>query len=64
MRVEFQQSARMLTTDDFALVSFMLRRDDPIEILVNPLMVIVLEIRWMPFEPECRIAQREKSGVR
>ena len=42
--VGFQQSAQTLGTDDFALMSFMLRRDDPAEPLVNPLMMIVLQV--------------------
>ncbi len=42
--VGFQQSAQTLNADDFALMSFMLRLDDPVEALVNPLMMIVREI--------------------
>jgi hypothetical protein len=42
--VGFQQSAQTLDADDFALVPFMLRLDDPTEPLVNPLIMIVLEI--------------------
>jgi len=34
----------MLDTDDFALVPFMLRLDDSVDPLVNPLVTIVLEI--------------------
>ena len=42
--VGFQQSARTLNADDLALVPFMLRLDDPVDALVNPLLMIVLEI--------------------
>jgi hypothetical protein len=42
--VGFQQSAQTLDANDLALVSFMLRLDDPVETLVNPLVMIVLEI--------------------
>jgi hypothetical protein len=39
-----QQSAQTLNADDLAMASFVLRLDDPIEALVNPLVMIVLEI--------------------
>jgi hypothetical protein len=42
--IRLQQSAQPLNADDFALVPFMLWLDDPAEPLVNPLMMIVLEI--------------------
>ena len=42
--IRLPQSAQTLGTDDLALVPFMLWRDDPAEPLVNPLMMIVLEI--------------------
>ena len=42
--VGFQQPAQTLDADDLARVSFMLRLDDPVETLVNPLVMIVLEI--------------------
>jgi hypothetical protein len=32
----FQQSAQTLNADDFALISFMLRLDDPVEALTLP----------------------------
>lgn len=37
----FQQFAQTFDADDLTLVSFMLRLDDPIEALVNSLMMIV-----------------------
>jgi hypothetical protein len=40
----FQQSTQTLDAEDFALVPFVLRLDDPVETLVNPLLGIVLEI--------------------
>jgi len=39
-----QQSAKSLNASDLALVPFMLGLDDPVEPLVNPLMMIVLLI--------------------
>jgi hypothetical protein len=42
--IRLQQPAETLNANDLALVPFMLRRDDPAEPLVNPLMMIVLEI--------------------
>jgi hypothetical protein len=40
----FQQSAQALDADDLALVPFMLWLDDLVDALVNPLMMIFLEI--------------------
>ena len=42
--VGFQQSTESLYADDFTLMTFMLRLDDPVEALVNPLVMIVLEV--------------------
>jgi hypothetical protein len=42
--IGFQQSAQPLEADDLTLVPFMLGHDDPVETLVNPLVMIVLEI--------------------
>jgi hypothetical protein len=42
--VGFQQSAPTLDANDLALIPFMLRLDDLVETLVNPLVMIVLEI--------------------
>jgi hypothetical protein len=43
--VGFQQSTQTLDTDDLAVVPFVLWLDEPVEALVNPLVVVVLEIR-------------------
>lgn len=42
--VGFQQSTEPLYADDFTLMAFVLRLDDPVEALVNPLVMIVLEV--------------------
>jgi hypothetical protein len=42
--VGFQQSAQTFDTDDLALVPFVLWLDDLVDALVNPLLMIVLEI--------------------
>ena len=42
--IGFQQSTQTLNANDLALVSFMLKLDDLVETLVNPLVVIVLEV--------------------
>jgi hypothetical protein len=42
--VGFQQSAQTFDADDLALVPFVLWLDDLVEALVNPLLMIVLEI--------------------
>jgi hypothetical protein len=42
--VRFQQPPQTLNADDLALVPFMLWLDDLVDVLVNPLVVIVLEI--------------------
>ena len=42
--VGLQQSAQTLDANDLALIPFMLRLDDPVETLVNPLVMVVLEI--------------------
>ena len=42
--VGFQQSTQSLEAEDLTLAAFMLRLDDPVETLVNPLVVIVLEV--------------------
>jgi hypothetical protein len=42
--VRLQQSAEALNADDLTLVSFMLGLDDLVKALVNPLVVIVLEV--------------------
>jgi hypothetical protein len=40
--VGFQQSAQPLDADDFTRMALMLRLNDPMEALVNSLMMIVL----------------------
>ena len=42
--IRSQQSAEALDTDDLTVTALMPRLDDPIDALVNPLMMIVLEI--------------------
>jgi hypothetical protein len=42
--VGFQQSTQTLDADDLTLMTFMLRLDDLVKALVNPLVMIVLEI--------------------
>ena len=42
--VGFQQSAQTFDANDLALFPFMPRLDDSVEALVNPLVMIVLEI--------------------
>ena len=42
--VGLQQTTQSLNTNDLALVSFVLWLDDPVEALVNPLMMVVLEV--------------------
>lgn len=42
--VGFQQSAQPFNANDVTLVSFMFRFDDPVDTLVDPLMVVVLKI--------------------
>ena len=42
--VGFQSSAQTFDTDDLALVSFVLWLDDPVDALVNSLVMVVLEI--------------------
>ena len=42
--VGFQQSAETLDAEDLTLMTFMLGLDDMMETLVNPLVVIVLEV--------------------
>jgi hypothetical protein len=42
--VGFQQSAQALDADDLVLVSLMLGLDDPVEALVNPLVMAVLDV--------------------
>ena len=51
--VRSQQPTKSLDTDDLTLVPLMLRFDDPIEALVNPLMMIVLEILRVSFRTFC-----------
>ena len=42
--IGFQQSAQTFNADDLTLVSFMLRFDDRVDALVNPLVMIVQEV--------------------
>ena len=42
--IGFQQSAQTFNADDLTLVSFMLRLDDRVEALVNPLVMVVVEV--------------------
>jgi hypothetical protein len=42
--VRLQQSAQTFDADDLTLMTFMLGLDDLVETLVNPLVVIVLEV--------------------
>ena len=42
--IGFQQSAQTLDADDVALVPLMSRIDDPIDALVDSLVMIVLEV--------------------
>jgi hypothetical protein len=43
-RIGFQQSAKTLDANNLTLAAVMLWLDDSMEALVNPLMVVVLEI--------------------
>ena len=42
--VRLQQSAQTLDVNDLTLTTFMLGLDDPVEALVNPLVMVVLEV--------------------
>ncbi len=42
--VGFQQAAQTLDADDLTLMTFMLGLDNLVKALVNPLVVIVLEV--------------------
>jgi integrase len=47
--IGFQQSAQTLNRDNLTPAAFMLRRDDPIEALVNPLVMGLPDGRERPF---------------
>jgi len=42
--IGFQQSAQALDTDNLAIVPFMTGGNDPVDALVDPLVMVMLEI--------------------